>query len=169
MTIHLQLGQNPPELAVCWYLGQMLATEHYLSVFLKKYLNQAIAIKEVEITREKSYGNKRIDLCTYLTDTQNNKFGLVIEVKTHWPDENQLQTSVERFRSAHGDFKEVFGLHFLSTLEASQHVALVKQEWKFPIVTIKDLLKSFCESGIETGHSLNWASNLQQLLNYQHS
>lgn len=167
MTVSLQLGQNPPELAVCWYLGHMLATEQYLPAFLKRYLHQEIDVKDVEIIREKIYTGKRIDLCLYITDVDNHKFGLVIEAKIHWPDDDQLQSSVERFREAHSDYKEVFGLHALFTLQKEQHEALDHHTWKFGIVTIQDLLKSFCENGIETGHSLHWASDLHNLLNYQ--
>lgn len=169
MSIIFHSGKNPPELAVCWYLGQMLATGNYLNVFLKNYINKEFDIKNVEIIREKSYGNKRIDLCIYITDTNDIKYGLVIEAKTHWPDDDQLQASVEKFRNEHNDYNEIYGLHFLSTIEHNQHNALPQHDWKFDIVKIKELLKTYCVNGIESGHSLRWASDLHQLLTYEES
>lgn len=173
MKVDFQSGKNPPELAVCWYLGQMLATGNYINKFLDQFLNKRIIkrfnIESVNIVREKSYGNKRIDLCVYITDTNNIKYGIVIEAKTHWPNDEQLQASVERFRNEHNDYEQIFGLHFLSTLESKQHNALLEHDWKFDIVKIKEVLKSYCESGIESGHSLRWASDLHQLLTYEKS
>ena len=173
MDIDFQNGKNPPELAVCWYLGQMLATKNYFYIFLETFLKENALkqthIKNLKIIREKSYGNKRIDLCLYITDDDNNKYGMVIEAKTHWPDDEQLRISVEKFRAEHRDYKEVFGLHFLSTIDPKQHNALQEHNWRFEIVKMKELLKSYCESGIEHGHSLRWASDLHQLLTYNKS
>ena len=162
-------AKNAPEIAICWYLDQMFGTEQFLVSFLENYLKQNIDIKEVEIVREKSYGNKRIDLCFYITDMEGKDYGVVIEAKVHWPDEEQLLNSVERFKEEHPDFEKVFGLHFISTIDKKQIDALSDHKWKFEIVKIADFLKLFCLNGINTGHSLRWASDLHQLLNYERS
>ena len=169
MKILFNKGKNAPELAVCWYVGQMLCTEHFIDRFVAKYIKQSIHIEELRIEREEIIGNNRIDLCLYITDNQNRKYGIIIEAKVHWPNEEQLANSVKNFTTKNPNFEAVFGLHFISTIKHQETTPLSNWNGKFQLILIKDFLQLYFSSGIETGHSLRWASDLHQLLNYEQS
>jgi len=49
-------GGDPPELAICWYIGKMLATKKYLNDFLKRYLEKDI--ESAKNVSEKFFGKK---------------------------------------------------------------------------------------------------------------
>lgn len=166
MSKHFDCGSNPPELAICWYLGKMLETGNFLEYFLKKYTDREISIIDADIKREYKIKNRRIDLCLFINKNEEKKYILAIEVKIHWPDENQLQEGLTLLKEENVNC-EIFGLNFLSTLEEKQHIALKDYSWKYTILTMKDLLKDFCMSGIEYGHSIKLAGDLHQLLTYK--
>ena len=156
-----------PELMACWYLGAMLSQEKYFPYFLDTLQQHnpkeqsKIEIEKIEVIREYKIEYRRIDILVKATTSQNRGIVLVIEGKVHWPDENQLQNSIKKIERKE-EFKtwKVIGINFITTLTEGQLKALKEHEFDFDIVTIQDVISSYCKYGIAEMQDINLASSL---------
>jgi hypothetical protein len=164
ITIAKENMQFSPELAVTWIFGKMLCEPDFLHFFAHQYLGAAIDIESAVIHREYGKGNKRIDVCVFLEDKLGKKYAIAIEAKVHWPGREQLLSSVAIVKDAHPDYHTVTGIYLLSTMDQKQLNALEDHDWIYPILTVKELLSSYCLEGIKQGYSIRLASDMQALL-----
>lgn len=156
--------QFSPELAVTWLFGKMLCQPGFLSFFAQQYLGETIDIESAVIHREYGKSNKKIDVCVFLEDKLGKKYAIAIEAKVHWPGKAQLISSVELVKDAHPDYHKVTGIYLLSTMDEKQLNALSDHDWIYPVLTVNELLSSYCIEGIKQGYSIRLASDMQALL-----
>lgn len=153
-----------PELAVTWVFSKMLKVQDFLSYFIQIYLDDDVVdIQSTTIVREYCVDNKKIDLCIFIEDFAGKKYIIAVEAKVHWPDKDQLVSSVAAVKIKHPDHI-VTGIFLLSTLEQKQLDALPNHNWPYPVLTMKTLLDNFCLEGIKRNYSLHLAACLQSLL-----
>ena len=169
VEIKKDFGSQVPELSICWSVARMLSIPKFLGIFMDNISDyyRNIEVNKFNIIREHKVGNKIIDICIIMIDTDNNKHIVVIEAKVHWPDDVQLSKSIDIIKNDHSDFSTCIGLNIVTTNDKKQLTCLEEEvknnKFKFTVLNVKQLLRLFCLSAIDDGYPLRYASDLQEL------